>query len=171
MICTAPVAMEARRGIIKQTQKTMLSVGVNDTITRLLLKALTWTPGDEIPTFIGVGGTMDCLLNSAIESQTEIGWEKAKQGFISNKWTVAQEYFISESKGPSKDWKSILVRWMIESSWKMWEERNQTVHGNTIKEARKKKIQLLQDTVLLLYIEEPEFHTDSWMQRRGRYFA
>ena len=99
-----------------QTQKTMLSIGVNETITRLLLKALTWTPGDEIPTFIGVGSTMDSLLNIAIQSQTEIGWEKAKQGFISNKWTAAQEYFISENKGPMKDWKSILVRWMIESS-------------------------------------------------------
>ena len=40
---------------------------------------------------------------------------------------------------------------MIETNWKMWEERNTVIHGNTIEEARRNKIKVLQESVLLLY--------------------
>ena len=68
---------------------------------------------------------MDMLIENATRSQTEIGWDKVKQGFISKDWVTSQLYYIDKTKQTENDWKSILVRWMIEASWSMWEKRNQ----------------------------------------------
>ena len=151
MVCRSSKAKKVRQQLLKDTLQKLLNIGVHETIARLLLQALTWKEGEEVPSFISVGGILDTMIQTAIRQQSEIGWDRVKRGFISKAWTEAQEYYNNTCKGALKDWKSILVRWMIETSWKMWEERNKVIHGNTIEEARMNKIKVLQESILLLY--------------------
>lgn len=109
---------------------------------------------------------MEKLIENATKSQTEIGWDKVKQGFISRDWVIAQCYYIDKTKQTHKHWKSILVRWMIEASWTMWKKRNQQIHGNTIKEAQENKIKHLQEVILVLYRQARVVHR--FMEDRER---
>ena len=116
MMCKAPMAIAMQTQILKSTTKTLLKVGVKKTIMRLLVQAVRWTQGNNIPTFIHMGRTLEILIERARKSQTEICWEKVKQGFISTDWIKAQVYYMDKTKQVHKDWKSIMVSWMIEAS-------------------------------------------------------
>ena len=158
MECEAQGAKQARRQIFLDTKNKLVSIGVDETIARLLVQGLSWSENCGIPSFIHIGNSTDKLITKAIESQTEIGWTNVKKGFLSKYWAEAQRQYIYYSRGQAKDWGSILVRWMVETSWKMWEVRNKMIHGECIRESRDKKIVHLQEQIMLIYRQARVLH-------------
>jgi hypothetical protein len=75
-------------------------------------------------------------LREAVKSQDDIGWRSFLDGFISVKWKqVIELHFESiNSKKSAVLWMSRLVRHIWDLQWKLWMDRNDTLHGegNTI---------------------------------------
>ena len=93
-----------------------------------------------------------------------------KKGFLSVYWIKAQALHTSTIKGGNKDWVSIMIQWMVETSWEMCEERNKLIHGSCIQEACQKKAQHLQKEILL-GLGEQGLITDLWRHQKDGFFA
>ena len=88
---------------------------------------LAW--GEERP--LPAINTMEPIFSSAIVKQDTLGWESMIDGFITREWTLMQSNFMKQNniqKSPLLWMAKVQNRvWMI--AWKMWEQRNETLHS------------------------------------------
>jgi len=77
-------------------------------------------------------------IRRAIQHQNIIGWENFTRGYISNKWAKIQQSMTTTDIKYRKrnDWNTTLVKTVLSLHQKIWQHRNQDIHGNTIAEAR-----------------------------------
>jgi len=65
------------------------------------------------------------------EEQTQIGWDKLLDGWISQYWRNQQEKSWSQiqSRKSSKRWTAALIQKLWDVSWDMWDHRNKELHS------------------------------------------
>jgi len=65
------------------------------------------------------------------EEQTQIGWDRLLNGWISQYWHNQQEKSWSQvqSRKSSRRWTSALIQKLWDISWDMWDHRNKELHS------------------------------------------
>ena len=101
------------------------------------------------PTYFGRVGT------NLLKSQSAIGWDAFRRGFISRGWQETQAaYALIELQLPSFDsqsWAVSLVQLLWQHGQAMWELRNESLHGSSHEQSRSIRLQILRSRVRQLY--------------------
>ena len=153
MTCTSYEANSARTKLVKEFRKSLQKRTVHPVIISVFITGLLWSSKSVVPTMITISDTnLNQVLYQALEEQTRIGWSKLRRGFLSNSWAKAQRIYDGESNLiNSHDWNKHFVTCILEFCWKMWEVRNNALHGNDTKSSRKKHLSNAQQQVDNLY--------------------
>jgi hypothetical protein len=95
-------------------------------------------------------------INKARRHQNLIGWDMLLRGFSSKFWAVAQEKVATTTSTLRKPaWSTVFVDNMLLIHKKIWEDRNQFVHGKTLNETRQKARQAILKKVREIYQTQP----------------
>ena len=153
MQCESPKAINARTRLINDLRRSLGRLNVHPTIISIIITGLLWTPTSRIPSVHMVcESTMNKLIIQAIKDQTEIGWDKLKRGFLATQWTQVQRLYDKEQRSQKYTyWNKLLVKYILDTTWNMWEIRNEALHGQDSKQSRLKKLSVTQQQVYNLY--------------------
>lgn len=97
-------------------------------------------------------------LQNALKHQNIIGWENFLNGFISTYWGKYQDNHTTASKYNPNTWRNRLILANLTLKREIWEARNKTVHGVTLKQQRQYEHEQISKEVLNLYNNPPELH-------------
>ncbi len=69
-------------------------------------------------------------MSDILQKQARIGWRRFFEGWISIKWTEAQQryYNLIKSYRMVKRWTTALIKKLWEIAWDLWEHRNGILH-------------------------------------------
>ena len=153
MECLQPQVLQIRRAKINNLRTRMEKYGLHEAIITCILWGLKWHSGKQIPTLPRLlNGAIENQIQLAIEDQASIGWENMRRGFISRRWSEAQQLFEENKKMQPKPWNTTIIKWILEYSWDMWMERIKALHGTNVKENREKRREKLGKEVEYLYL-------------------
>merc|ERR1711884_887490 len=76
--------------------------------------------------------TPDPLLRDAIYKQDSVGWKSFLDGFLTKEWRSLQTAYMLSCKDRRSPllWMSKFQRRVWEIPWKLWNHRNEILHGN-----------------------------------------
>lgn len=96
-------------------------------------------------------------LDHAIRHQNIVGWENFFRGFISNKWETANtSYQNTQNNSKLSQWSTNLTKYVLDCHLDIWRNRNETVHGKTLKEKITKARAAIIKKVKLIYRAPPK---------------
>jgi hypothetical protein len=112
-------------------------------------------------------------LNHAFEEQSELGWDAFLRGHLSSRWIAAYRETYRPKKPLTQtqltiatdQWASNLIRLLWIFSEKIWQLRNNVVHGKLEEFRQNKAVKKLKEDVIDLY---EQFHTDPYMMPNTR---
>ncbi len=118
------------------------------------------TTGSRLPSFQ--------IIHQAFEAQTSIGWDAFHRGHVTHKWKEAFKQHLRPRTpiSPSRlelaagKWIRLMITTVWTYSSKLWNFRNQVVHGKTELSRISKTLRALQDKTRELYLR---FENDPFM--------
>ena len=135
--CKAPQVEVARRKLIKDFKSTCQKQNIHESIIHLILWGLQWINNKQVPTCHLLDGSLNREIQAAIQEQTEIGWNKMRQGFLSSRWAKAQHIYTNDHNQTTRNnWSRIITSKVLEPSWTMWNEQNTALHETNQKDLR-----------------------------------
>ena len=95
-------------------------------------------------------------LRKVLDGQHKIGWREMIQGFIYKGWADHQDTHyrhlgLNNRYYNKKRWKRIFLESLLEYGNECWKERNNAIHGDTIKDGRVLRLERLKNQVKELY--------------------
>jgi hypothetical protein len=104
-------------------------------------------------------GNVATLLQTAIQEQTAIGWDKLLLGLGSSTWKAIQDAIDSANPNAPKrnatDWMNSAVYQLIKFSLRCWKCRNTMIHGASRQEQRQIALQRVRDKITEIYANPP----------------
>ena len=102
------------------------------------------------------GDKLSSAIDSALQSQNALGWDKFLRGFISKDWGTAQELWYSTEQYDKRyfnrdRWTLHLQRGIHEFWFQLWDLRNKHIHGGTQQKDKKRRRHRLRARVRALY--------------------
>ena len=95
---------------------------------------------------------VDRSIKEAKKIQAEIGFPQLAKGFISHLWIEAQEQHIKLKKEyQQSEWGHIIVKAILEYSYRVWKHWKEEIHGTSLKEGREKQLTLAKEEVRMLF--------------------
>ena len=68
-------------------------------------------------------------LETAINEQETIGWDRFVKGIWSSKWDELQTQYETRQKIKDSNWTRDIIIWLIETGYEKWTERNNAIHS------------------------------------------
>ena len=106
-------------------------------------------------------------INDAIRSQERIGWWALICGRWSHLWAKAQDTYFTAIKSPksSKRWQANLIRLFWETSWDIWDQRNDIEHDTKNNNNRTYQQQLQKEITLQCNLGAPALFERQYFQK------
>jgi hypothetical protein len=93
-------------------------------------------------------------LRPAYCQQNIIGWRNFLRGYISEKWTLAQEQYVSQTKSTlQRKWSQELIKATLELHLGTWQDRNNVIKGISTTEINRVEQDWLLTEVISIYAE------------------
>lgn len=93
-------------------------------------------------------------LRPAYCQQNIIGWRNFLRGYISEKWTLAQEQYVSQTKSTlQRKWSQELIKATLELHLGTWQDRNNVIKGISTTEINRVELDWLLTEVISIYAE------------------
>jgi hypothetical protein len=154
--CTHEIMMSMRHAEIQQLQKGLQKLNTYEGITAVWTKCIN--QHTESITLITTHH-IDKMVNTARTKQQHIGWNNLLKGYISHHWTTAQQAYLNEQHlEPNPQWASKAIELLQSYTLKMWQYRNQYLHGIDIKENRKIRLEKTKAVIHALYENHDRMH-------------
>ena len=153
MLCNSAVAITTRDIGIRTITQVLRGLQTCPGIIRIFQIALT--EKDPSISILSFPSHFDQQVETTMRSQSQIGWDAFRRGFISTQWGILQEHYArTELNLHSFDvdsWAAAVAQQLWAHGHAMWDLRNEGLHGKTHDESRGKRIHLLQKRVRQLY--------------------
>ena len=114
---------------IEDLSKWLSDNGSDPNLCHIICSSLqSWRNGKPLPSI----DNPNPLLRDAIYKQDSIGWKSFLDGFIVREWRSLQETHMRTNKDHRSSllWMSKFQRRIWEIPWKLWNHRNETLHGD-----------------------------------------
>jgi hypothetical protein len=142
--CTAPSRIKWRQQYICDLRKRLKTIETESALEETLSTAIAeWLETGEV----NVSNYPIKYVN-AILSKEQIGWRHFFAGKITQEWLKLQADSTNKTVGKKRDcyvWGASIVEITLKYFIKLWEQRNEEVHGKTIeqqKTTRKTKLSI-----------------------------
>ena len=164
--CTGGKMQVARfNALIKLRSSIVTKHGTSHTWTLLHSNLAAWINGRRLPPLQkslppNLRSELTHALILALEEQHLIGWEFAFRGYLSSKWTLAQqlEHPKSSIQGIRQQWLRSVIKGIWSFTFTLWDTRNQVLHSNTT-EARDLRSSTIDAQISRWYSLQAEFAT------------
>ena len=142
--CTAPSRIKWRNQYINAIRTKLNNMETEFSITEALCSAIAaWLEHGEVDI-----SKFPIRFANAIISQERIGWRHFFAGKISQEWLLLQEHSTNKTIGKKRDcyvWGASVAETTLSYFIKLWELRNEEVHGKTVEQqerTRKAKLSI-----------------------------
>ena len=162
--------------VIEGLRKRYTYLPIWTTLHRNIIK---WTNNEMIPVpqLEDNSKEYDKLLREAIIEQNEIGWEHVFKGWLSAKWSAAQDkYYAERSRDDPRiqrnyhngiAWSKTAVTLLQNLAFEVWKFRNKDIHGHNKLEEEQQKLRGVRSKVKQEYAKRLNYPT----RIQWRYFT
>jgi hypothetical protein len=157
--CPDKGAVDTRKWLLYETLKTLEEINTANQILAVLEICLSKTLNiNHEMKYSNSQQTPIGILKTALHHQNIVGWRQALRGYISRYWIEAQHHIVPHTQSCKKQprLEHKLTGTLINQHKKIWEDRNQIIHGITVKEQRQKAREKVQQLVQNIYKKPPK---------------
>lgn len=153
--CQDPRAISTRQTCFEKWVNTMENLSTDPSLLEIM--------GNKLRTLLHLPissstHTPTAALSRAVHHQNILGWRIFMNGYISIYWGKYQDEANTTSKYKPANWRKRLIQANLELQRKIWEARNNTVHGKSVQDQIRKDHDRICQEVRHLYQNPPTLH-------------
>ena len=157
LLCSSSPATVARATNVATFRSILVDAKTCPGIVTWLTMALNGQESD-LTVHEGGGTYFDVIGADLLESQTKVGWEALRRGFLSLQWRRLQAAYVQHELQSTvfdlDHWMTKIIQFIFQHGRAMWEVRNESLHGATPNDSRSLRLNLLRKRVRQLYHHE-----------------